>query len=60
MQRSIQSIEDTPIVKVYENNSKLWMRFVAKLYRGWKLIASTPANKLSDLDFTFLDKQRWN
>lgn len=46
-------------ILIQKNTSNLGKKYVAKLYRDGKLIASTPANDLSDLDFIFLERHRW-
>ena len=42
-------------IKIEHNESKLGKRYIAKLYRDWKLMASYPANQISDIDLSFLD-----
>lgn len=40
-------------ILIQENKTKLWKRWIAKQYKDGKLIASYPANKLSEIDFNF-------
>lgn len=36
-------------IKIEYNTSKLGKRYIAKLYKEWKLIATYPANQISDI-----------
>ena len=37
------------------NPSKLGKRYIAKMYKDWELIASYPADKISDIDLKFFN-----
>lgn len=41
------------MIVIEENKSKLWKRWIAKQYKDGQLIASYPADKLSEIDLTF-------
>lgn len=43
-------------IKLGRNPSKLGKRYIAKMYKDWKLMATYPANKISDLDLSFFEK----
>lgn len=43
-------------ILITENKSKLWKRWIAKQYKNWELIASYPADKLSEIDLTYFVK----
>lgn len=42
-------------INIEKNPSKLGKRYIAKMYKDWKLIASYPANKISELDLSFFE-----
>lgn len=41
---------------ITENESKLWKRYVAKQYKDGQLIASSPADRLCDIDLLYFVK----
>ena len=43
-------------IEIHENKSWLWKRYVAKQFRDGELIASYPADKLSEIDLTYFVK----
>ena len=45
-------------IKIERNPSKLGKRYIAKLYNDWKLMATFPANQISDI-FTPNLLQTW-
>ena len=43
-------------LRIEENPTRYWKKYVAKQYKDGKLIASYPADKLSEIDLTFFVK----
>lgn len=41
------------IIEIKENKSKLWKRYIAKMYKDGKLIATYPADKITDIDLSY-------
>lgn len=42
-------------INIERNPSKLGKRYIAKMYKDWELIASYPANKISDINLDFFN-----
>lgn len=42
-------------INIERNPSKLGKRYIAKMYKDWELIASFPADKISDIDLKFFN-----
>lgn len=43
-------------IRITENKSWLWKRWIAKQYKDGQLIASYPADTLSEIDLTYFVK----
>lgn len=43
------------IIKIEENKSKLWKKYIAKMYKDGKLIATYPADKITDIDLSYFN-----
>lgn len=41
-------------INIERNPSKLGKKYIAKMYKDWELIASYPADEISDIDLKFL------
>lgn len=54
IQRDLQV--DTWIwINIERNPSKLGKSYIAKMYKDWELIASYPANQISEIDLKFFN-----
>ena len=42
-------------INIERNPSKLGKRYIAKMYKDWKLIATYPANQISEIDLKFFN-----
>lgn len=42
-------------INIERNPSKLGKRYIAKMYKDWKLMASYPANQISEIDLKFFN-----
>lgn len=42
-------------INIERNPSKLGKRYIAKMYKDWELIASYPANEISDINLKFFN-----
>lgn len=47
-------------IEILENTSGMGKRYIAKMYKDGKLVASYPANQISNIDLSYFDKQQWN
>ncbi len=43
------------VIKIEENPTKLGKRYIAKMYKDGKLVASYPADKISDIDLKYFN-----
>lgn len=51
-----EASKDTWIwINIERNPSKRGKRYIAKMYKDWELIASYPADKISDIDLKFFN-----
>ena len=43
------------VIRIEKNPSKLWKKYIAKMYKDGELLATYPANKISEIDLTFFE-----
>lgn len=43
------------VIRICKNPTKLWKKYIAKMYKDWELIASYPANQISEIDLKFFN-----
>ena len=55
VQRDVQYVDTWMIIKIEKNPKKLWKRYIAKMYKDGKLLASYPANQISEIDLKYFN-----
>lgn len=43
------------VIEIEKNTSRLGKRYVAKMYKDGRLMATFPANQISDIDLSYFD-----
>ena len=55
-ERKEKTLEDTwMVIRICKNPTKLWKRYIAKMYKDGKLVASYPANDITDIDLKYFN-----
>lgn len=47
------------VIEIEENKSDLGKKYIAKLYKDGRLMATYPADKISDIDLSYFDDIEW-
>lgn len=47
-------------IEIERNQSGIGKRYIARQYKDGNLVASYPANELSEIDLSFFEEQPWN
>lgn len=48
------------VIEIRENETNLGKRYIARQYKDGELVASYPADELSEIDLSFFEEQPWN